>query len=453
MKNFQDQRILVTGAGGGLGAALARSFARRSAELVLTDRDAEALERVARELRTRGTRVETLAFDVTDRSAVFSALHEAQRKGGPFDVVVNNAGVGHTGPAADTDPKVYRRLWAIHVEGPLHVVQATLPAMRRRGRGHYVLVSSGQAFFRLPGWGPYAATKAAAAVMSETMAHELRREGIGVTTAYPYLIATGFYDDLQAPTLGSRLMVRLAPKLADRPERVAERIVQAVAKGRRVEMVNPINRLGTLTVAIPPLGGLVGRLAALGAGFDLPTVRGLGGFRIAEWMRGEHEFAPGFGPPGKRPMRFYAEWGPDDLAGWLNPRSPEFLVNTCTGRMWVDGLCEGVPFEGRFELRHHIDRSVRYELHFEVDGERYLYVGEKSGFALHNLLTTHTTAFGTIVRERDGALVSRSVLRFRLPELPSMLGSFRRIRASRSQAEQSVEAPSHPTQEAPPATA
>ncbi len=429
---FTNRRVLVTGGAGGLGRALAEAFAREGAELLLTDREERAVREVADSLRRRGHRAEACAFDVTDERAVHEALEASQRVGGPLDVVINNAGVGHTGATADAPMDVWRRLWAVHVEGPLHVVHAVLPRMRRRGRGHLVLVSSGQAFFRLPGWGPYAASKAAAAVASETMAHELRREGIAVTTVYPYLVDTGFYAGLRGETLGARLAVRLAPRLADPPERVARRILEAVARGRRTELVNPLNRLGVASVALPPLAGLLGRLGAWAMAMEPPRFGSLGGFRIEEWMRGTHEFAPGFGPPGKRPMRFHAEWGPEELRRWFDPRSPEFLVNTCSGRIWVDGLCEGAPFEGRFELRYHIDRSVRYELRFEVGGERYLYVGEKSGFGPLNLATTHTTAFGTIVRARDGALVSRSVLRFRLPELPSMLGSLRRVRAERS---------------------
>ncbi len=447
---FEGQRVLITGAGGGLGRALATAFAAEGAELLLADREEEPVRRLADELRATGTRPEALVFDVTDRSAVFAALGEAQRRGGPLDVVLNNAGVGHTGPAADTPVETWRRLWSVHVEGPLHVVQAVLPTMRRRARGHLVLVSSGQAFFRLPGWGPYAASKAAAAVFHETLAHELRREGIAVTTAYPYLIDTGFYEGLQAPTLGSRLMVRLAPRLADRPERVARRIVEAVAAGRRVELVHPLNRLGTLSVALPPMAALLGRAGAALAAFDAPRFDRLGGFRVTEWMRGEHEFAPGFGPEGKRPMRFYAEWGPWELGRWLDPRSTEFLVNACSGRIWIDGLCEGVPFEGRFLLRYHVDRSVRYEFRFEAGAERYLYVGEKSGFGPFNLATTHTTAFGTLVRERDGALVSRSVLRFRLRELPAMVASLRRTAPERATQRQPAASPPAPRMEMAP---
>lgn len=155
------------------------------------------------------------------------------------------------------------------------------------------------------------------------------------------------------------------------------------------------------------------------------ALRGDFGFTITETMRGEHEFVPPFGPPGKRPMEFRVTWGPKRLRTWLDSAGEQFLASDLRGSVTVDGLCREAPCAGRIELRYFRDRTIRYVFDFEAGGSPYRFAGEKAYIRPWNLPWSHTTCFGSIARTDTGQLVSTSVTRFRLRSLPSFLASFR----------------------------
>jgi hypothetical protein len=149
------------------------------------------------------------------------------------------------------------------------------------------------------------------------------------------------------------------------------------------------------------------------------------GFLMDEEMSGEHEFEPGFGCPGKRPMAFRVTWGPRHVLEWVNPGQDRFLVGDLQGRVTVDGLCDETPCRGSLELRYFKDHSIRYTFGFEVDGRSFQYVGEKVNIHLRNLPWSHTTCFGRLILRETGQLVSTSVVRFRLRSLPLFMASMR----------------------------
>ncbi|MDP7114364.1 MAG: hypothetical protein QGH45_20505 [Myxococcota bacterium] len=149
------------------------------------------------------------------------------------------------------------------------------------------------------------------------------------------------------------------------------------------------------------------------------------GFHMNEVMTGQHEFEPGLGPAGKRPMEFRVRWGTDRLAGWANPFGEDFMVNELHGTVTIDGLCAAAPCQGSLALRYLHDQTLRYTFEFEVDGLPYRFVGEKVWLRPWNLPWSHTTCFGRLVRADTGALVSTSVTHFRLRTVPSLLASFR----------------------------
>ncbi|MBN2056956.1 SDR family oxidoreductase, partial [bacterium] len=162
------------------------------------------------------------------------------------DVLINNAGIGHAGLLAETSLETWRRLMDINLWGPLNHLHAFLPDMITRGGGHIVNVSSGQAFFRLPTWGPYAVSKLALGALSEILRFETARHGIRVTTVYPFMTNTGFYDTVQADTWGQQLSMKLLPWYSQSPETVGRIIFNAVRRRKTVELVHPANLLGRL---------------------------------------------------------------------------------------------------------------------------------------------------------------------------------------------------------------
>lgn len=149
------------------------------------------------------------------------------------------------------------------------------------------------------------------------------------------------------------------------------------------------------------------------------------GFRLSETMSGEHEFRDGRAPAGPFPCALRLRWGPERLRDWLNPLSGTFLWQEAAGELRFEGLCDWTPCKGTLELDYFRRRRIRYELDLEHEGVAYRFVGEKLDLRPWNLAVSHTTCFGTLIELGSGRLVSTSLLRFRLSDLPGFVLSWR----------------------------
>jgi hypothetical protein len=324
--------------------------------------------------------------------------------------------------------------------------------MKEAGKGHIVNVSSGQAFFRMPTWGAYAAIKLAMGVISEILHYELRRYNIKVTTVYPYMVNTGFYKDVETETLGGRLSMLLLPLYSQKPETVARIIFRAVVQGKRVEMVNPLNNVAKYLNVFPISSDLMNKaltfflsesdnnmiekipglqmalLTLMSLGNQVQSAAGNLGFKMDELMQGEHEFVDGFGTEGKKRMFFKVTWGTSQLLEWLNPFGEGFMVNDLEGTVTIDGLCENAPCVGKLELKYFTEQKIRYTFDFEAYGEEYQFIGEKRNIYPWNLPYSHTCCFGELRLKETGELVSTSVTHFRLDTIPEFLSSFQIVK-------------------------
>lgn len=263
MSRLRGKRVLVTGGAAGIGLCLASNLAEAGAELIVTDINGEALDLAVARLEALGARVHSRRMDVSDRQAVDDLAQWVEDDLGGLDVLVNNAGVGHTGEIAETGLATWQKLVDVNFWGPLYHVYAFLPAMIRRRRGHIVNVSSGQAFFQLPTWGPYAAVKAALGIFSEVLRYEVRKHGVAVTTVYPFMVDTGFYADIEGETWGQQLSMKLVPYYSMKPEKVGRIIFKAIERRRPLEMVSPLNDLAKLMRSLPGAPTVVGMLTML----------------------------------------------------------------------------------------------------------------------------------------------------------------------------------------------
>jgi NAD(P)-dependent dehydrogenase (short-subunit alcohol dehydrogenase family) len=271
MTDFKEKRILITGGASGIGLCTAREFARGGAHLVLTDINAQGLARAEKELSIHGGEVATRVVDVMQRDRVEDLAEWVVHTLGGLDILINNAGIGYQGELADTRMETWDRLLGVNLLGPLYHVYAFLPHFKEKRSGHIVNISSGQAFFRLPTWGAYAGIKAALGIVSEILHYELRRLNIKVTTVYPFMVNTPFYNELEAETRGSRLAMRLIPFYSMRPERVGRIIFRAVRKEARVERVSLLNDLGLYARSIPYAGDLIAMTGTLLMGGKMQT--------------------------------------------------------------------------------------------------------------------------------------------------------------------------------------
>jgi NAD(P)-dependent dehydrogenase (short-subunit alcohol dehydrogenase family) len=182
---LKDSTILITGASRGLGYEVAELLARRGAKLVIAARDATALERAAARLRDH-TQVVAVAADVSEDAERIVA--EGLARFGGFDALINNASELGPSPMPSLDALQWQdmeRILRVNVVAPLHLVQLVLPAMRERGAGTVVNITSDAGINAYPGWGGYGASKAALEHVSRTLIAESEGTGVRVLIVDP----------------------------------------------------------------------------------------------------------------------------------------------------------------------------------------------------------------------------------------------------------------------------
>jgi hypothetical protein len=147
------------------------------------------------------------------------------------------------------------------------------------------------------------------------------------------------------------------------------------------------------------------------------------GFKLFETMEGYHYF-PNDERGTKRYMKFECSWGPENIKHFLIPQPDRFLIAPLRGNVTIDGLCRKAPMEGMVELDYFGRGTITYEFTFKVKDRWCVYKGEKVNIKPWNLLTSHTTCFGT-VHGFDGELISTSVTFFKLKTALDFVKSFK----------------------------
>jgi NAD(P)-dependent dehydrogenase (short-subunit alcohol dehydrogenase family) len=189
--SFENRSVLITGGSRGLGLEMARLLVEEGAAVAIAARDESELARAAAQLEELGGRVLTIRCDVSDRGEAERAIGEVVRRHGRLDVLVNNAGVIQVGPAAHMTLEDYELAMSVHFRGPLHTMLAAVPEMRLQGGGRIVNIASIGGKIPVPHLAPYVASKFALTGLSSSLATELSRDGIVITTVCPGLMRTG----------------------------------------------------------------------------------------------------------------------------------------------------------------------------------------------------------------------------------------------------------------------
>ncbi|CAB3641450.1 SDR family oxidoreductase [Trinickia soli] len=197
MNRLAGKVALVTGAGRGIGAAIAQAFAREGAATVLAELDLDAAREVAQriEAQTPGARVLAVRTDVTQSASVCEARDAGERSFGPIDVLVNNAGINvFCDPLTMTDDD-WRRCFAVDLDGVWNGCRAVLPGMIERGRGSIVNIASTHAFQIIPGCFPYPVAKHGVLGLTRALGIEYAGKQVRVNAIAPGYVETQLTHD------------------------------------------------------------------------------------------------------------------------------------------------------------------------------------------------------------------------------------------------------------------
>ncbi len=191
MENFEGRATVITGGANGIGLATAREFASRGARVMLGDIDQSALDDAVATLRADGIDAHGVRCDVRKLDDVDHLADEAFRVFGEVHVVFNNAGIAYAGPIVQTSHDDWRFVIDVDLWGPIHGVEAFLPRLiAQGGESHIVFTSSFAGLIPNVGLGPYCVAKYGVVALAETLAREVRPNGIGVSVLCPMIVET-----------------------------------------------------------------------------------------------------------------------------------------------------------------------------------------------------------------------------------------------------------------------
>jgi short-subunit dehydrogenase len=258
VKQLRGRNALVTGAGGGLGAYIARALADQGVNLALTDLPEAFVDGLSAELRTRGVQVEHAPADVTDRDERRRLTAWAEDTLGPIDVLVNNAGVEFGGPFLDNGGDALELTVAVNLLAVMDLTRLLLPGMLERGRGHVVSMASLAGKLPPPQLASYAATKHGVVGFMASLRAEFADEPVGFSAICPGFVGrVGMFGRIEPYIEGGSVPLGIIP-----PERVGEAVVRAILEddGEIVLNRRPVKPLILLNAIAPGAAARLGRL-------------------------------------------------------------------------------------------------------------------------------------------------------------------------------------------------
>jgi 3-oxoacyl-[acyl-carrier protein] reductase len=189
--DLRGRKALVTGAGKGIGRAIAVALAKEGVHVGLVARTRSDIEAVAGELAaTHGVRTSIATADVANRGEIEAAVASIQKELGTIDILINNAGTAHVGSVLEMDPETWEQTLRVNVLGTYYAVRAVLPGMIEQKRGDIVNVSSTAGERGAANLSAYAASKAAVLRFTESLAAEVRKHDVRVTALLPSTVNT-----------------------------------------------------------------------------------------------------------------------------------------------------------------------------------------------------------------------------------------------------------------------
>jgi 3-oxoacyl-[acyl-carrier protein] reductase len=226
MNDLKNKNALVTGAGKGIGKAIALALAKEGVNVILVARTADDIEKVATKVRSLRVKALAITADVSDIQSVDAAVAKALAEFGTIDILINNAGIAAFGKFLELEPTAWERIIQVNLMGTYYTTRAVLPNMIERQTGDIINISSTAGLKGNALTSAYSASKFAVLGLTESLMQEVRKHNIRVTALTPSTVATEMAKDLKL-TDGN-------PENVMQAEDVAELIVAQLKLNRRV---------------------------------------------------------------------------------------------------------------------------------------------------------------------------------------------------------------------------
>lgn len=245
MSDFQGSRVLITGAGSGIGALLAKELARQGAEVIVTARRKTPANEVVSEIIAKGHKAHAMVLDVNKTGTLERFRATVHEELGPIDMLINNAGIVVGGNFEEVALKDHLDIMKTNTLAPIAMTHTFMDDLVASPNGHIVNVVSASAFLGLPWGSTYSASKWALLGLGESLRQEFDERGftnLTVTSVCPSYIDTGMFDGVKNPLL--------TPMLT--PEKVVASMVKGIKDKKALVIEPPIARgVGLLRSALP----------------------------------------------------------------------------------------------------------------------------------------------------------------------------------------------------------
>ncbi|RBN51961.1 3-ketoacyl-ACP reductase [Flavobacterium psychrolimnae] len=230
MTDLKNKNALITGAGKGIGKAIALALAKEGVNVILVARTQEEIDSVAAKVRSLRVKALAITADVADINSVNTAVEKALAEFGTIDILINNAGIAAFGKFLELEPTDWERIIQVNLMGTYYVTRAVLPNMIERQTGDIINISSTAGLSGNALTSAYSASKFAVLGLTESLMQEVRKHNIRVTALTPSTVATDMAKELKL-TDGN-------PETVMQAEDMAELIIAQLKLNRRVFIKN-----------------------------------------------------------------------------------------------------------------------------------------------------------------------------------------------------------------------
>jgi NAD(P)-dependent dehydrogenase (short-subunit alcohol dehydrogenase family) len=253
MDSFKDKVSIVTGAGSGIGRALAEELARRQAIVILADINSQPISEMAEAIAASGYRAQALPVDVSSYDAVKKLVNDTVAQHGKLDFIFNNAGIGVGGEVRDCSIDDWRNVLDINLNGVIYGIDSAYPIMVKQGFGHIINIASIEGLLPFPGSVSYVTSKYGVVGLSNALRIEGADLGVKVSVVCPGYIKTAIFRSCKLIKIDrEKLLDSLPERLGITPEKCASVILSGVERNKALIVVTRFAKILWLLQRISP---------------------------------------------------------------------------------------------------------------------------------------------------------------------------------------------------------